>query len=139
MDLLRQIYDAGVVGAGGAGFPTHKKLSCKVEYFIINGVECEPFLMTDQYLMRNKGNEIVAAAALVGDSVGASHIVFALKKKYESEAQALREAIEKTNVKARLFLLDEVYPAGDEHVLAYEVTGRTVEPGGVPLSAGKVV
>ncbi len=139
LDLLRDIYDAGVVGAGGAGFPTHKKLNCKVEYLIINGAECEPLLMTDQYLMRNKGDEVVAAAVLAGESIGASHVIFALKKKCVTEARILQGAIEKTNAKAEIFFLDEIYPAGDEHILVYEVAGRMVEPGGIPQSVGTVV
>lgn len=139
MELLRRIYDAGVVGAGGAGFPTHKKLKCRVDYLIINGAECEPLLKSDQYLMRNKSSGLVRAAGLIGESTGASRIIFALKKKYVNEADRLREAIEKSDVKAELFYLDGIYPAGDEQVLVYEVTGRTAEPGGIPLSIGAVV
>jgi Na+-translocating ferredoxin:NAD+ oxidoreductase RnfC subunit len=139
MDLLRKIYEAGVVGAGGAGFPTHKKLNCRVEYFIINGAECEPLLKSDQYLMRHMSNELVAAAGLIGAYIGAVRIVFALKKKYITEAQRLKEAIEKSDVKAEIFYLDGMYPAGDEHILVYEITGRTVTPGGIPLSVGAAV
>ena len=100
MDLLRKIYDAGVVGAGGAGFPTHKKLACKVEYFIINGAECEPLLKTDRYLMRNKSNEIAAAAGVIGEHTGASRIIFAMKKKYLEEIRSIKEAIERTGLNA---------------------------------------
>ncbi len=139
MDLLKQIYDAGVVGAGGAGFPTHKKLNCRVEYLIINGAECEPLLATDKYLMRSRSSQLVNAAMLVGESIGACHVIFALKKKYISEAQALKEVIEKTKSRAELFFLDGIYPAGDEQILVYEITGRTVEAGGIPLSVGTVV
>jgi Na+-translocating ferredoxin:NAD+ oxidoreductase RnfC subunit len=139
LDLLRKIYDAGIVGAGGAGFPTHKKLSCKVEYFIINGAECEPLLKTDQYLMRNRSNELAAAAGMIGEHTGASRIVFALKKKYAEEGRSIKEAIERTKISAEIFYLDGIYPAGDEQILVYEVTGRTVKPGGIPLSVGTVV
>jgi Na+-translocating ferredoxin:NAD+ oxidoreductase RnfC subunit len=139
LDLLRKIYDAGVVGAGGAGFPTHKKLACKVEYFIINGAECEPLLKTDRYLMRSKSNEIAAAAGMIGEHTGASRIIFAMKKKYLEEIRSIKEAIGRTGINAEIFYLDEIYPAGDEQILVYEVTGRTVEPGGIPLSVGTVV
>ena len=54
MTLLKQIEAAGIVGCGGAGFPTHKKLNCKVEYLIVNAAECEPLLRTDRWLMVNK-------------------------------------------------------------------------------------
>ena len=139
MDLLREIYDAGVVGAGGAGFPAHRKLDCSVEYLIINGAECEPLLKTDQYLMRSESEQLVHAACLAGELVKASHVIFALKKKYVNEAVSLRSAIQKSGAGAEIFFLDGVYPAGDEHVLVYEVTGRTVRPGGIPLSVGAVV
>ena len=139
MNLLRKIYEAGVVGAGGAGFPTHKKLACRVEYLIINGAECEPLMKTDQYLMRNKSNELAAAAGIIGDHTGASRIIFALKKKYVKEAQSIKEAIVKANVNAEVFYLDGIYPAGDEQILVYEITERTVEPGRIPLSVGTVV
>jgi len=139
MDLLRRIYAAGVVGAGGAGFPTHRKLDCTVEYLIINGAECEPLLMTDQYLMRNKGEELICASVMIGELVKASHVIFALKRKYQNEAASLKSAIAQSCSGVEIFFLDGIYPAGDEHVLVHEVTGRTVKPGGIPLSAGVVV
>ena len=139
MELLKKIYEAGVVGAGGAGFPAHKKLDCSVDCLIINGAECEPLLMTDQYLMRNKGDQLIAAAVLAGEITRASRVILALKRKYVSEARSLIEAVRKANAKVELFYMDGVYPAGDEHVLVYEVTGRIVEPGGIPLSVGTVV
>ncbi len=139
MDVLRKIYDAGVVGAGGAGFPTHKKLNCKVEYFIINGAECEPLLKADQFIMQTRSEEIVKAADIIGKLLEAEHIVFALKKKYVKEIQALKEAIEKQGVRMEFFYMEGIYPAGDEQVIVHEVTGRTVPPGGIPLSVNTVV
>ncbi len=59
MGLIDQIRDAGVVGAGGAGFPTDRKLSCKAEIFIVNGIECEPLLRTDRHVMELHAPEIV--------------------------------------------------------------------------------
>ena len=96
MTLLKQIEDAGIVGCGGAGFPTHKKLNCKVEYLIVNAAECEPLLRTDRWLMVNKAEEIVTAAAMTGAMTGASHICIALKETYDEEINALTEAIKKT-------------------------------------------
>lgn len=139
MDILRKIYDAGVVGAGGAGFPTHKKLDCKVEYFIINGAECEPLLKTDQYIMQNKSKEITAAAHMIGKLLQASHVVFALKRKYVNEAEAIKEAAEMLGADIEISCLESIYPAGDEQVIVHEVAGRTVRPGGIPLSVGAVV
>ena len=80
-DLLSLIKKAGIVGAGGAGFPTHAKLNAKAEYVIINGAECEPLLRVDQQLMALHTKEILDALSLVVEHVGAKHGVVALKSK----------------------------------------------------------
>lgn len=139
MEDLRKIYNAGVVGAGGAGFPTHKKLNVKVEYLIINGAECEPLLQNDKYIMREKPEELLLGIKKAAEIVEADTIVFALKKKYEAEIKSLRKAKEKLGIDLEFFLMDSIYPAGDEQILVYEVTGRTVPPGGIPLQVGTVV
>ncbi len=139
MDLLEQIYNAGVVGAGGAGFPTHKKLNCKVQYFIINAAECEPLLQTDKYIMRNFSHEIIKAAEAVSAEVGADKTVIALKRKYIDEIEALNKAIKDLNSKVKLHYLKSIYPAGDEHVLVNDVTKKVIPPGGIPLNVGAVV
>ncbi|MEY7999057.1 4Fe-4S dicluster domain-containing protein [Clostridium sp. Mt-5] len=139
MDLLNKIKEAGVIGAGGAGFPAHIKLNCKVEYFIINGLECEPLLQSDKYLMRNKSDEIVSTAEKIGNAIEAEHIVIGLKEEYYDEVLALKESIKKLNSKVELHLSKTFYPAGDEQILVYEITGRTIPPGGIPLNVGAVV
>lgn len=139
MELLEKIREAGIIGAGGAGFPTHVKLNCKVEYFIINGLECEPLLQSDKYMMRNKSDKIVQAAEEIGKAIGAEHIVIGLKEEYREEIKALKISIEKFSSKVKLHLSRVFYPAGDEQVLVYEVTGRTIPPGGIPLNVGVVV
>ena len=86
MSVIQQIFDAGVVGCGGAGFPTHAKLSGKgVEVLILNGAECEPLLGTDRWLMRHRAKEIVTAAAAVAKEIGAAQWVVGLKKSYTRE------------------------------------------------------
>ncbi len=139
MELLEQIKNAGVVGCGGAGFPTHIKLNCKVDTLIINGAECEPLLRTDRWLMCHRAVEIVTAAGLCGNAVGASQVYIAVKEHYAKPVAALREAIQALNSPVKLFLLQNFYPAGDEQALVLEVTGRTVPPAGIPLDAGAVV
>lgn len=139
MDLLEKIQQAGIIGAGGAGFPTHIKLNCKVEYFIVNGLECEPLLQSDKYMMRNKSDEIVQAVEEIGKAIGAEHLVIGLKEEYRDEIQALKNSIEKFDSKIKLHLSRAFYPAGDEQVLVYEVTGRTIPPAGIPLNVGAVV
>jgi len=140
MNLLGQIEAAGVVGCGGAGFPTHVKLAAKgVDTLIINGAECEPLLRTDRWLMRNKASEIVSAADAVRRQRGAARAVVALKESYTEEIAALRSAIEASSSPVELFPLRAFYPAGDEQVQVFEVTGHVVPPGGLPLDVGCVV
>lgn len=139
MDELRKIFSAGVVGAGGAGFPTHKKLNAEVEYFIINGAECEPLLQTDKYIMREKSEELILGIEKAANMVHANRVVFALKKKYIDEIANLQKAAEKFKAKIEFFFMDSIYPAGDEQILVFEVTGRAVPPGGIPLQVGAVV
>lgn len=139
MELLEKIYNAGIVGAGGAGFPTHIKLNAKVDYFIINAMECEPLLQSDKYIMRQKSDEIIKAVDEIGKFLGTSNLVIALKEEYEKEIEALNNSIQKFDSKIKLHLTRTFYPAGDEQVLIYEVTGRVVPPGGIPLNVNTVV
>ncbi|NCC76091.1 MAG: proton-conducting membrane transporter, partial [Clostridia bacterium] len=70
MDVLKAIQEAGVVGAGGAGFPTHVKLAGKAQTLIINAAECEPLIETDKYLCRTQAETIVTAISAVSDQIG---------------------------------------------------------------------
>ncbi len=137
--LLDDIFRAGVVGCGGAGFPTHVKLDCHAEYMIINGAECEPLLHTDKYLMRHFAGEIVSAAELCGQQTGAGRVIIALKDYYHAEKEALQAAIAERGSHVEIFSLKNYYPAGDEQMIVYEVTGRVVPPGGIPIDVGAVV
>ncbi|MDR1550144.1 MAG: 4Fe-4S dicluster domain-containing protein [Hungatella sp.] len=139
MPLLEQIKDAGIVGCGGAGFPTHVKLNCTVEHLIINAAECEPLLRTDRWLMIHKAVEIITAAERMAGMVKASHIHIALKETYGQEIQALESAISGKSSPVRLFHMRNFYPAGDEQIMVCDVTGRTVPPSGIPLDVGAVV
>lgn len=139
MDLLQAVKNAGVVGAGGAGFPTHIKLAAKADCFIVNGAECEPLIETDKYLMRTFPDQIIGAVSAVTAQVGASRAVFALKKKYVKEIAALRQAIEQSGAAIELFEMNPFYPAGDEQVLVQQVCGASVPERGIPLDVGAVV
>lgn len=137
MGLIDQIRDAGVVGAGGAGFPTDRKLNCKAEIFIVNGIECEPLLRVDRRVMENHAAEIVRTVRAIRDQIGAKRAVIALKKHYHDAVAALSAAVKGTKVE--LYLSESFYPAGDEQNLVYWVTGKTVPTGGIPLDVGAVV
>lgn len=139
MDLCNQIKDAGIVGMGGAGFPTHVKLNTKQEYFIINAAECEPLIETDKFLCRNYADMIIEGAILIGKHLEAKHIVIALKDKYIEEINALEKAIAKKNANIEIFEMRYFFPAGDEQTMVQQVTGRVIPERGLPSDVGCVV
>ena len=138
MNLVENVKAAGVVGAGGAGFPMHVKLTGQAEYVIANGAECEPLLYKDKEVMRLKAEEIVNAVARVMKQVGAAKGVIALKKKAHDAVVAFENVL-RGRSDVQMFLMGSYYPAGDEFVLVYEVTKRVIPPGGIPLHVGCVV
>lgn len=139
MELIEAIKKAGVVGAGGAGFPTHVKLNAKAEYLIINAAECEPLIETDKFLCREYADRIIDTVLLMGQHLEAQHIVIGLKAKYKAEIAALEKAIQSKNASVEIFPMRTYYPAGDEQVLVQQVTGRSVPERGLPLNVGAVV
>lgn len=140
-EIIALVRSAGVVGAGGAGFPTHVKLAARVDTVIANGAECEPVLTCDQALMAHRAEDVLAGVRLAMAATGATNGVIALKAAYKDAVTALQRALARsTSAPAvRLHFLAPVYPAGDEFILAYEVTGRLVPEAGIPLNVGIVV
>lgn len=140
-DYLTFIREAGVVGAGGAGFPTHVKVNGKAEFVIVNGAECEPLLRVDQQLFVYRTIDVLEGLRIVVEQVGAKKGIVALKKKYKTAIERLNSEIERMQLgdRVEIFLLDDFYPAGDEQVLVYEVLQRIVPEGGIPLQVGTVV
>jgi Na+-translocating ferredoxin:NAD+ oxidoreductase RnfC subunit len=140
-DIVTRVREAGVVGAGGAGFPTHVKLSARVDTVIGNGAECEPLLTCDQSIMAARSSDVVAGLRLAMEATGATSGIIALKAEYRDAVTALRRELSRTTTgpQIRLHFLAPVYPAGDEHVLVYEVTQRLVPEAGIPLNVGVVV
>ena len=92
MSITDKIAAAGVVGCGGAGFPTHAKLKGTFEHLIINGAECEPLLRTDRYIMLNKANELVKALCAITKELNVPHCTIALKADYKDEIASLEKA-----------------------------------------------
>ena len=137
--LLEQIFAAGVVGAGGAGFPTHRKLVSHADTLIINAAECEPLLASDRYVMRAFAPEITEALLALRDEFGFRRIVIGTKSHYTDEISAMKRAFAAKNTEFEIFGMDSFYPAGDEQVMIYEITGKTVPPGGLPLEVGVIV
>lgn len=139
MSFIETIKEAGIVGAGGAGFPTYVKLNAKAEYFIINAAECEPLIETDKYLCRTFPARIIKTAMQIAEHLEASHCVIATKAKYKKEIAALQEEIDRQGAKVEICGMRTFYPAGDEQVIVQEVTGRVVPERGLPLDVGCVV
>lgn len=139
MSFIETIKEAGIVGAGGAGFPTYVKLNAKAEYFIINAAECEPLIETDKYLCRTFPARIIKTAMQIAEHLEASHCVIATKAKYKKEIAALQEEIDRQGAKVEIYGMRTFYPAGDEQVIVQEVTGRVVPERGLPLDVGCVV
>lgn len=139
MNLTEAVKAAGVVGAGGAGFPTHVKLSGKVECFIVNAAECEPLIETDKYLCRTFPDRIIKGVSLIREHLGASRAVIALKGKYHPEIEALKSAIQAQDAPVELFEMATFYPAGDEQTMVQQVTGRVIPERGLPANVGCVV
>ena len=135
-DLIRE---AGVVGCGGAGFPTHAKLKGSIEYYIVNGAECEPLLRTDRYIMTHHAPELVEALVALQKEFSIGTYVIALKKQYLEERAALKAAIAAAGANIGLHTLESFYPAGDEQTLVCEVTGRVVPPAALPGTVGCVI
>ncbi|MDI6757767.1 MAG: SLBB domain-containing protein, partial [Endomicrobiia bacterium] len=134
----------GVVGAGGAGFPTHAKLAVpptvKIDTIIANGAECEPLLRIDQQMAAVRADKLVRGVELAMQATGALKGVIALKKKYHAALDAVEAEIKKSGRgNISVFQLDNFYPAGDEFVTVYEVTRRIIPEGGLPLAVGCVV
>lgn len=138
MELAKIVCDAGILGAGGAGFPTHVKINCKAEYVLANGAECEPLLRVDQQVMQYYAADVVRGIRAVKEFTGAKHAVICLKEHYHEAVRALKEALKDAD-DVELHLLDAYYPAGDEQQIVYEVTGKVVPTGGLPLDVGAVV
>ena len=137
-ELSSILQQNGIVGAGGAGFPTYAKLDQRAETIILNCAECEPLLRLHRQLLEKHAREIVETFHMIGQTVGAKDIIIGIKKAYKKTIEALNECIGDFEG-VRLGLLDEVYPAGDEVVLIYEVTGKVVRPGGLPIESGVAV
>lgn len=135
--MLNKIFEAGVVGAGGAGFPTHVKYKAQAEVFIVNAIECEPLLKTDRYIVETYGQEIVVTAVRISRLLGANRTVIAVKEHNTKMVNVLRRVAEGCGVE--LYLSPSVYPAGDEQNLIHCITGRVVPTGGLPLDVGCVV
>lgn len=140
--LLSLIADAGIVGLGGATFPTRVKLTIpegkKAEYVLINGAECEPCLTCDDALMRESPAGIIHGSLLILKATGASRIIIGIEENKPEAFKSMREAASGYDM-IEVVTLKKRYPQGGEKQLIYALTGKTVPAGGLPIETGCIV
>jgi cobalamin reductase len=138
--LSQKLREFGVVGAGGAGFPTCVKANSQVEFIIANGAECEPLIHKDYELMLHYPERVVHGLMLLMESTGAGLGIIGIKEKNAAAIDAISSALPSGNSKSlKVHLLGDFYPSGDEYILVYEATKRLIPAQGIPLDAGVLV
>jgi len=130
-ELKQLVEDWGIVGAGGAGFPTHKKLDSRAHTVILNCAECEPLLCLHSQLLSHFTNEILSALQNLAGILEAKPIV-AIKESHKALAESVNKQIP-------VVVLKDLYPAGDEILLIHEVSGVIVPPSTLPIESGFIV
>ncbi len=136
-ELKTCIGNAGCVGAGGAGFPTAIKLAEGVDSLIINAAECEPLLYTDYYIMKQHMDRIASGAETIMAAAGIPKGYLGVKA-HTAKRLSLAQG-DAISAHVHVHILPDVYPMGDEIILIYQVLGRVVPPGSLPLNAGVLV
>ena len=141
-DLLAVIQDAGIVGMGGAGFPTHVKLSPKnpdsIDYIIVNGSECEPYLTSDYRRMLEEPEKVVTGLEIVLHMFPQASGIIAIE---DNKPEAIRIMKEQTadHPKIQVNVMKTKYPEGAERQMIYANTGRYINSGMLPADAGCIV
>ena len=141
-EIVKKIQDAGIVGLGGATFPTHVKLvppkGMKADILIINGVECEPYLTSDHRLMLEKADEILVGTRLLMKAMNVEKATIGIENNIPDAIQLLSEKA-KNYQGISVQALKVKYPQGGEKQLIKAITGREVPSGGLPIAVGAVV
>ena len=141
--LIEAVKQAGIVGLGGAGFPTHFKLNvdpARIEHLVINGAECEPYVTSDTLTMLDRVEDMAVALTALKTHFGLKSVVFGIennKKKAIRSVKSLKNLFEDCQVKVKS--LPAMYPQGGEKVLIYHTTGKVVPTGKLPIDVGCIV
>ena len=140
-EFLEALSRSGIVGLGGAGFPTLVKLKAdvsKIDTLLINGAECEPYITSDTRTMIDDAAAVADGIKLVAGFLEINNIVIGIEKNKPECIASMRRAVR--NIKwARVKPLPSVYPQGGEKVLVYHTLGRVIKEGGLPLDCGVIV
>lgn len=140
-EMIALIREAGIVGHGGAAFPTHVKIRSalgKVDTMIVNAAECEPYITSDHRVMLEYADDVIAGIRILLRIFSRIRCVIAVENNKPDAVEALRRAIGADN-RIKIDLLKTKYPQGGEKQLIRAVTGREVPPGKLPADAGCVV
>lgn len=141
-ELLQQIKSAGIVGLGGATFPTHVKLSTqKINQLIINAMECEPYITCDDRLLQENAQQVVEGALITAKVVAVNEVIFAIEDNKPQALTALEKAITDTesNLKIRIIVAPTKYPSGGEKQMLELIFNKQIPNGQLPSSLGVVV
>ena len=139
-EMVARVQQAGLVGLGGAAFPSHVKFQVpdekKVEHVVLNGCECEPYLTCDHRIMAEKPSEVIEGVRLIMDHTGARKGWIGVESNKPDAIDALRAAAPED---IEIVPLQVKYPQGAEKMLIDAVFGERVRPGGLPLDLGMIV
>ncbi|GIU35397.1 electron transport complex subunit RsxC [Shewanella schlegeliana] len=143
-EILSKIQQAGIAGLGGAAFPTHIKLSpaSDIELVIINGVECEPYITSDDRLMREHSDEILSGIAIIQKLLKPKRIIIAIEDNKPEAIEAMQHALNRSELatdSARITAVPTKYPSGGEKQLIQILTGQEVPSGSIPAQLGMLV
>ena len=142
-ELFASIKEHGIVGLGGATFPAHVKFTVprdkKVEYFVVNGVECEPYLTSDYRLMMEKGKETLEGILIAAKILEAEKIIVGVELNKQDAIDHLKEIVNEKVWPIEVVGLKVKYPQGDEKQLLKAAINREIPSGKLPLDVGAVV
>lgn len=143
-ELVDRIRDAGIVGRGGASFPTHVKLAPpegkKIDTLIINGAECEPYLTADHRLMLQRAKEFLTGTLITAHILGVSKAFIGIEKNKPDAISAVKKMIKEQGFDSIIVIpLETKYPQGGEKQLINAITKREVPSGKLPMDVGCVV
>ncbi|MBR5139498.1 MAG: hypothetical protein IKV16_00445, partial [Clostridia bacterium] len=136
-ELKNLMQKHGIIGAGGAGFPSYAKLAEGADLLLINGSECEPLLYTDYVILKNEMSMVLYGSSIVLESAKIPKAMLCIKA-HTAKRLGIEEG-ERLADKIYIRVLPDVYPIGDEVSLIYEASGRLVKPGKLPISEGVIV
>ncbi|MFT5700129.1 MAG: Na+-translocating ferredoxin:NAD+ oxidoreductase RnfC subunit [Desulforhopalus sp.] len=134
--IVSEIQENGIVGAGGAGFPTHIKVAAEASTIIVNAAECEPLIHKDKEILLHHTTDFLAGLKMVMEASSAPEGIIGIKGKHTHIIDHLNKHV---GDGVRVVPIGDFYPAGDEITLIYETTGKVVEAGKIPITQGVIV